>query len=266
MLRRAERMILNFAFISFLPTLPPWGTHCAWKSISTGSWLLMTLSVKSSWSWTLKETSRREVCGRERGRVRDGERKETRVVADCREVEKEEEEVVVVVAAVDARRQQISFAESDQILRTSSLWAICAKDKRAEEECGLIEFIVISAQFDAGSGKGRRGCTKLRLCHKRGRLRKASMLTAILYMQGGAWVGVFSYMIYVCLAEAQTRFDLILPLMCCHGSRHCVTLEAYLSKPATGFIWSEIKRSLNPFYVLELDRISLLIDCQSTEH
>lgn len=54
--------------------------------------------------------------------MRDGERKETRVVADCREVEKEEEEVVVVVvAAVDARRQQISFAESDQILRTSSL-------------------------------------------------------------------------------------------------------------------------------------------------
>lgn len=25
-------------------------THCAWKSISTGSWLLMTLSVKSSLS------------------------------------------------------------------------------------------------------------------------------------------------------------------------------------------------------------------------
>lgn len=84
----------------------------------------MTRSVKSSWSWTLKETSRREVWGRERGSVRDGERKDTRGVADCREVENEEE----AVAAVDVLRQRMSLAESVQILRTSSLWAICVKD------------------------------------------------------------------------------------------------------------------------------------------
>lgn len=49
--------------------------------------------------------------------MREGERKETRVVADCREVEKEEEAMV----AVDAGRQWISFTESVQILRASSL-------------------------------------------------------------------------------------------------------------------------------------------------
>lgn len=84
----------------------------------------MTLSVKSSWSWTLKETSRRE----ERGSERDGERKETRLMLDCSEVEKEgeeEEEEEEVTVAADAGRQRISFADSVQILRTSSLWAIC---------------------------------------------------------------------------------------------------------------------------------------------
>lgn len=49
--------------------------------------------------------------------MREGERKLTRAVADCRDVEKEEEAVV----AVDAERQLMSFAESVQILRTSSL-------------------------------------------------------------------------------------------------------------------------------------------------
>lgn len=49
--------------------------------------------------------------------MRDGERKETRVVADCREVEKEE----VAAMAGDDGRQRMSFAENVQILRTSSL-------------------------------------------------------------------------------------------------------------------------------------------------
>lgn len=49
--------------------------------------------------------------------MREGERKDTRGVVDCRELENEEE----AVAAVDVRRQRISFAESVQILRTSSL-------------------------------------------------------------------------------------------------------------------------------------------------
>lgn len=49
--------------------------------------------------------------------MRDGERKDTRGVADCREVENEEE----AVATVDVLRQRMSFAESVQILRTSSL-------------------------------------------------------------------------------------------------------------------------------------------------
>lgn len=49
--------------------------------------------------------------------MREGERKATRVVEGCREVEKEEEAVV----AVDAERQRISFAASVQILRTSNL-------------------------------------------------------------------------------------------------------------------------------------------------
>lgn len=49
--------------------------------------------------------------------MREAERKETRVVEDFREVEKQEEPVV----AVDAGRQRMSFAESVQILRTSSL-------------------------------------------------------------------------------------------------------------------------------------------------
>lgn len=49
--------------------------------------------------------------------MREGERKETRVVADCREVEYEEE----VMVAVETGRQRISFAERVQILRTSSL-------------------------------------------------------------------------------------------------------------------------------------------------
>lgn len=50
--------------------------------------------------------------------MREGERKETRVAADCREVEKEDEEAAV---AVDAGRQRVSFTESVQILRNSSL-------------------------------------------------------------------------------------------------------------------------------------------------
>lgn len=49
--------------------------------------------------------------------MREAERKETRDVADCREVEKQEEAVV----AVDTGRPRTSFTESDQILRTSSL-------------------------------------------------------------------------------------------------------------------------------------------------
>lgn len=49
--------------------------------------------------------------------MRDGERKDTRGVADCREVENEEEAVVTV----DVLRQRMSLAESVQILRTSSL-------------------------------------------------------------------------------------------------------------------------------------------------
>lgn len=81
----------------------------------------MTLSVKSSWSWTLKETSRREERGKERGSEREGERKDIRLVLDCSEVENEE----VVMVEVDAGRQRISLADSVQILRTSSLWAIC---------------------------------------------------------------------------------------------------------------------------------------------
>lgn len=87
-------------------------THCAWKSTSTGSSLLITRSVKSSWSWTLKETFRRGERGRERG-----ERKDALVAVHCsEEVEKEE-----VAAAVDAGRLRTSFAESVQILRSSSL-------------------------------------------------------------------------------------------------------------------------------------------------
>lgn len=49
--------------------------------------------------------------------MREGERKETRVVADCSEVEKDDEGMV----AVDAGRQRLSLTESVQILRTSSL-------------------------------------------------------------------------------------------------------------------------------------------------
>lgn len=51
--------------------------------------------------------------------MREGERKETRVVADWREVEKEDDAVVVVVDVGGRRR--ISFTENVQILRTSSL-------------------------------------------------------------------------------------------------------------------------------------------------
>lgn len=50
--------------------------------------------------------------------MREGDRKETRLVADCSEVEKAGEEAV---AAVDAGRQRMSFKEDVQILRTSSL-------------------------------------------------------------------------------------------------------------------------------------------------
>lgn len=115
-------------------------TYCAWKSIRTGSWLLMTLSVKSSWSWTLKETSLREMWGRHWGRVREAERKETRDVADWREVEKQEEAVV----AVDTGRPRTSFTESDQILRTSSLWAIWDNNTRENDKCcWFIQFIGI---------------------------------------------------------------------------------------------------------------------------
>lgn len=64
--------------------------------------------------------------GREWGRVREAERKETRVVVDCREVEKQEEAVV----AVDTGRKQMSFAACVQILRASSLWAICDKKEK----------------------------------------------------------------------------------------------------------------------------------------
>lgn len=81
--------------------------------MSTGSSLLMTLSVKSSWSCTLKEASRREVRGREHGRVREGDRKERGAVGERREVEKEQE--------AEAGRLRRSFTESVQILRTSSL-------------------------------------------------------------------------------------------------------------------------------------------------
>lgn len=71
----------------------------------------MTFSVKSSWSCTMKETSLQEVWGRERGKVRLGERKDRGVVEERREVEKEE---------VEAGRQRRSFTERVQILRTSS--------------------------------------------------------------------------------------------------------------------------------------------------
>ena len=48
-------------------------THWAWKSTRTGSWLLMTRSVKSSWSCTLKETPRRGAWWRGRGNAAGGE-------------------------------------------------------------------------------------------------------------------------------------------------------------------------------------------------
>lgn len=92
----------------------------------------MTLSVKSSWSWTLKETSRIEVWGKERGRVREGERRETRALVDCSEVEKQEAAV-----AVDAGTRRMSLAENEQSLRISSLWAICMRHT-ADRRCGYI--------------------------------------------------------------------------------------------------------------------------------
>lgn len=134
------------AFDHSSKTIPPRSTHCAWKSTSTGSSLLMTLSVKSSLSWTLKETARLEVWGREWGRVREGERKETRVVADRREVEKDKDAMV----AVDAGWHRISLTDSVQILRTSSLWAIYNRHQIKTE----VE-LVISWSFHSGWGENR---------------------------------------------------------------------------------------------------------------
>lgn len=104
----------------FFPT-----THCAWKSISTGRLLLMTLSVKSSWSWTLKETSLRDMWGRLWGTVREAERKERRGEVVCTEVDKQDEAALVL----DCERPQTSFTATVQILRSSSLWAIWVSDR-----------------------------------------------------------------------------------------------------------------------------------------
>lgn len=96
----------------------PWSTHCAWKSISTGSWLLMTLSVKSSLSWTLKEALRWDI----RVMGCDAERKKTPFLVDWNITGKLED------VAVDAERQWKSFTVKFQSLRISSLWAICNND------------------------------------------------------------------------------------------------------------------------------------------
>lgn len=65
----------------------------------------MTLSVKSSWSWMLKETSRRKVWGRERGSEREGDRKLRRGAAVCSDVEKDN----VEFAEDRTGRQRTSF-------------------------------------------------------------------------------------------------------------------------------------------------------------
>lgn len=111
-------------------------THCAWKSISTGSWLLMTLSAKSSWSWTLKETSLRDVWGRLWGTVREAERKESRGAADCTEVVKQDEAALVL----DSERPRTSFTATVQILRSSSLWAIWVSD-RSKKHNSTVSYI-----------------------------------------------------------------------------------------------------------------------------
>lgn len=111
-------------------------THCAWKSISTGSWLLMTLSAKSSWSWTLKETSLRDVWGRLWGTVREAERKESRGAADCTEVVKQDEAALVL----DSETPWTSFTATVQILRSSSLWAIWVSD-RSKKHNSTVSYI-----------------------------------------------------------------------------------------------------------------------------
>lgn len=150
------------------PKSPPWSTHCAWKSTNTGSSLLMTLSVKSSLSWTLKDTSLRRVWGRARGRVRDGERKATRFGAVCRDVEKEEE------LMVDDGRQRISFTESVQILRTSSLWAICIKIHKIKADLHHSMWLQNSFTLVEAKAEGQL------VCHNQGHLCKAGMFTGIL--------------------------------------------------------------------------------------
>lgn len=89
-------------------------TYCAWKSTSTGRSLLMTRSVKSSWSWTLKETLL--LCGRGRGseRVRNG----CTAGDDVREEEYDEEDETVT------GRRQKSLTDTEQTLRMRSLEAI----------------------------------------------------------------------------------------------------------------------------------------------
>lgn len=89
-------------------------TYCAWKSTSTGRLLLMTRSVKSSWSWTLKETLL--LCGRGRGseRVRNG----CTAGDDVREEEYDEEDETVTGP------RQKSLTDTEQTLRMRSLEAI----------------------------------------------------------------------------------------------------------------------------------------------
>lgn len=96
----------------------PENTYCAWKSTSTGRSLLMTLSVKSSLSCTLKEM---HLC-EERRSEREGDRKDRVWTEVLREEERDEEDVESEAAAAGRRRE--SFTETAQILLTSSRVAI----------------------------------------------------------------------------------------------------------------------------------------------
>lgn len=93
-------------------------TYCAWKSTSTGRSLLMTLSVKSSLSCTLKETHLCEDRGRERGH-----RKYCLRTAVLRKEEGDEDEEEERESEATGRRRE-SFTQTDQILLTSSRVAI----------------------------------------------------------------------------------------------------------------------------------------------
>lgn len=96
-----------------LSSMQPPNTYCAWKSTSTGRSLLMTLSVKSSWSCTLKEMN---LC-EDRENEREGDRKDRTWAETFREEERDESEAA-------AGRRLRSFTEMAQTLRKSSREAI----------------------------------------------------------------------------------------------------------------------------------------------